>query len=178
MMVLMPAFRPPLGSCPRCVARPAALSAVGPTFKQTKHWKSVPNQIPLTSQNPYLEAIGRPYVWVVEPHIHAAASLEVNVNETTTTLHEIKADFERREEDPNDRREKRSRRDLGGDKMQLESERADLSADSLRAELRRWAPQGFVDRLHAAVHNSACGRTFGSGWETRERGPVSVLKHG
>jgi hypothetical protein len=132
-MVLLPTFAPSIGRCPDCVLAPASLD-----FELGKHTKrrfeSLQNDIPLTSQNPYIEALGAPDVWTTPtlPPYAASQSDAAAAGSLKQTLGEINAEFLHRMQS-------------GG-----------YAADRRSRLPREWRVQSFADRLNGAARQNYC----------------------
>ena len=84
LMVLLPRFRPPIGSCEECVTHMAGQPADSKDsqFLKTK-FQNMPNRLPLTSQNPYIESLGQPDVWMLP--------LDAHTDNTSTVANQLAA---------------------------------------------------------------------------------------
>lgn len=92
VMTLMPSFHPPLGHCNECSRHfPHQDIESKEAEDLKKRFDTMPNRFPLSSQNPYLEGLGEPDVYLLsEAQISDPTSVE-------ETLSRAKAEFERRQ---------------------------------------------------------------------------------
>lgn len=145
MIILLPSFSPPLGTCATCTT--TTFEDAGHQSSWMLHWpasvfvgdkhsssklvdeltaklESIPNHLGMTSQNPYVEAIGEPDVFTLP--LRAVASDRLAEKE------QLERTLDRIEEE-------------------LESRRAG-KGDGFRSRLPlEWTAQAFVDRVAAAT---------------------------
>jgi hypothetical protein len=137
VMTLMPSFNPPLGACESCTKSIPLEPADSKVSTDTKNrFTNMPNRIPFTSQNPYIEHLGMPDTYMLPLDAHVS-----NKTLVANTLATVKSEWHTRLADA------LAKGGGPGKEAPFPSRLPDI-----------WMPQKFVNRLSTVMQRASyCG---------------------